>query len=192
MWMVVLTGHFSVRYNDCKGELLMVTRTNRVAWLLAVFSAVALVGVVLVSGFLLTLSKPRRLGFVPGTVKLTHSRLDGERAIVITGQYANLLGQIQGIGYDFKGNDIYLDRYVMLFHPLSGLTTHQDWPIVFAEKDLAPGRHEIFYWASERGYLSAGSFTVSPTTSGPSTPTRSDTGVARKVMAKVPNQVVRV
>jgi hypothetical protein len=144
---------------------------NRVVWGLIWVLAVGLFWAVL----FLIVSKPEKVGFTPGSVKLTHAHLDGERVIVIDGNSANFLGQVQGIGYSFKGTNIFLDGFVVHFHPFSRLVTHQDWPLVFQEKGLAPGRYQVFYWSGERGYLPAGRFTVSPSPTGPPPSTPSST-----------------
>jgi hypothetical protein len=93
---------------------------------------------------ILVLSKPEKLGLAPGSVKLTHGWLDGERVIVIDGNSANFLSKIQGIGVDFKGSNIYIQMFVIHLHPLSRLITHSDWPVLLQEKDLAPGQYEVF------------------------------------------------
>jgi hypothetical protein len=131
-------------------------RMNRAAWGLAAVSTV----VAFWAALFLFVSKPERFGFVPGSVKLTHAHLDGERAIVIDGNSPSFLGQVQGIGYHFNGRQIFLEGFVTHFHPLSAVVTHTDWPIVLRERDMAPGQYQVFYWASGRGYLSAGQFTI--------------------------------
>jgi hypothetical protein len=140
----------------------MLERMNRRAWGLAA----AMTVVACCAMLLLFVSKPEKFGFVPGSVKLRHAHLDGERAIVIDGNSPNFLGQVQGIGHHSNGTQIYLEGFVVHFHPLSAVLTHTDWPVVFLEKDMAPGHYQVFYWASGRGYLPAGGFTIARPTAG--------------------------
>jgi hypothetical protein len=123
-----------------------------------------LLGIV-VLGFLLYLSKPERLGLVPGSLEMEQISLPkGNKGIALRSDAMNYLGQLQGIGvkFDFQTKKVFVDRYIVRWHPLSRLSTFNDWPIVIETQGLPPGQYEVLYWTSDKGYTSAGTFNVTP------------------------------
>jgi hypothetical protein len=125
------------------------------AWALAVVA-----GLVLCVLILLLISRPEPISITKGSVHFSRVRWNSHEAIVITGNYPNFLGQIQGIGVRQIGRRFYLDQYVIRWHPLSRVSTHRDWPVVIELDDLPRGDYEVLYWTRDEGYVSAGEFKV--------------------------------
>lgn len=132
--------------------------SNRV---LVVVSILAVIGCCALFALLFIVSKPERLGCAPGSVKLRRARLDGKPVLVVEGQNANYVGQVHGIGITWDGNKVYLEQYVVRWHPFSRLTTHAEWPLLIPLTGLSPDTYEVFYWNRWQGYLSVGRFDVS-------------------------------
>src|SRR3712207_2516950 len=116
--------------------LAMVKRTN---WVACGLVGLVSILVLAVGGLLLMVSRPEKLGFAPGSVKLQQAQLNGKRVIIVTGDPANYLGQLQGIGVEVQGKRIYLHRFVVRWHPFAQLAVHQDWPVVLPAQELDPG-----------------------------------------------------
>ncbi len=111
--------------------------------------------------FMLGISRPRLIGFVPGSVVLQPETMGTEPVVVLRGSSPISMGQVQGVGVRFDGMRIVVEQYSILWHPLSELRcTHTEWPLVIRKRELPPGEYEVRYRASGGTYLSAGRFRV--------------------------------
>jgi hypothetical protein len=114
----------------------------------------------LASALLLFLSRPERVSITRGSIRMKEVSLDRERVIVLEGDPPNRLGQVQGLGLRREGRTIYLEQYVIRWHPFAELSTHRDWPAIVKADELPPGEYAVVYWNRDGGYLSAGNFTA--------------------------------
>lgn len=127
-----------------------------ISWALAAVIAITLLAI----GLVLMLSRPERVGMVPGSLRMSETALDGRAAVVLYGNSLNRLGVLQGVSRLYTGNhEITVQQYRVRWHPFSELIANSDWPVVMFKDNLQPGTYRVRYWDGD-SFSSAGTFTV--------------------------------
>jgi hypothetical protein len=111
------------------------------------------------------LSRPERIGLNPKTLHISViTSPNGEGIAMVEGPRSNYLGVVQSVGYTVNPDRqiIYLEKYAVRWHPFSEVETVSDWPLVIDTSILKPGTYDVRCWTKAKGFVSAGTFNVSP------------------------------
>jgi hypothetical protein len=95
--------------------------------------------------FLLTISRPAYSSLKPESIKFTRVEVDGKVYVLFEGEPSSPTAQIQArctlVDVDSKTIRIY--AYRMIWHPLSKVFSHQNWPIIQDLTPLPTGEYSI-------------------------------------------------
>lgn len=112
---------------------------------------------------LLWVSRIRSWPFVHGALKVSTLSIEDVDYLLVDGDPANYLGQIQVLSIEIEENmqSFLVRRHLIRWQPFSRHVVNSRWPLLYPLKGLPAGRYMVRYETDE-GTSTAGTIVVEP------------------------------